>query len=224
MFANDVAQRRQIVDRAHFRFRRGHARREPQRRDQARRIGLAGAGNVEGGAVIRRGADERQSERDVDGVLEGDGLDRDQRLVVIHADRAVIGLARGVVEHGVRRQRAASLDALGAQGFDGRRDDVDLFGAERAVFAGMRIEAGDDEARMGEAETGLQILDHDAGGRDDQFARQLRERLAQRQMDRHRHDGKRRRPQHHHRLRGRPPLAASSARNSVWPGWRKPAR
>ena len=30
-----------------------------------------------------------------------------------------------------------------------------------------------------------------------------RERLAQRQMDRHRHDGKRRRPQHHHRLRRR---------------------
>ena len=140
-------------------------------------------------------------ERDVDGVLECDGLDRDQRLVVIHADRAVIGFARGGVEHGVRRQRAANRDALGAQGFDGRRDDVEIFGAERAVFAGMRVEAGDDEARMGEAETGLQIPDHDAGGRDDQFARQLRERLAQRQMDRHRHHGKRRRPQHHHRLR-----------------------
>ena len=110
-------------------------------------------------------------ERDVDGVLEGDRLDRDQRLVVIHADRAVIGLARGGVEQGVRRQRAANRDALGAQGFDGRRDDVEIFGAERAVLAGMRVEAGDDEARMGEAETGFQIPDHDAGGRDDQFAR-----------------------------------------------------
>ena len=72
MFANDVAQRRQVVDRAHEGFGRRHARGEPQRRDQARRIGLAGAGDVEGRAVIRRGADERQAERDVDGVLEGD--------------------------------------------------------------------------------------------------------------------------------------------------------
>ena len=67
-------------------LRRRHARGEPQRRDQARRIGLAGAGNVEGRAVIGRGAHERQAERDVDGVLERERLDRDQRLVVIHAD------------------------------------------------------------------------------------------------------------------------------------------
>ena len=37
--------------------------------------------------------------------------------------------------------------------------------------------------------------------RDDQLARQLRDRLAQREVDRHRHDGEGRRPQHHHRLR-----------------------
>ena len=36
---------------------------------------------------------------------------------------------------------------------------------------------------------------------DDQVGRELRERLAQRKMDGHGHDGERRRPQHHHRLR-----------------------
>ena len=123
VLANDVAQRRQVVDRAHAGSRRRHARGEPQRRDQARRIGLAGAGDVECRAVIGRGADERQSQRDVDGVLEGDRLDRDQRLVVIHADRAVVGLARRLVEHGVGRQRAPGIDAVAAQDFDGRRDD-----------------------------------------------------------------------------------------------------
>ena len=35
MFADDVAQRRQVVDRAHAGLRRRHARGEPQRRDQA---------------------------------------------------------------------------------------------------------------------------------------------------------------------------------------------
>ena len=127
MFADDVAQRRQIVDRAHEGLRRRHARGEPQRRDQARRVGLAGAGNVEGRAVIRRGADERQSQRDVDGILERDRLDRDQRLVVIHADRAVVGLARRGVKHRIRRQRPAGVDAFAAQRFDGGCDDVDVF-------------------------------------------------------------------------------------------------
>ena len=84
---------------------------------ETRRIGLAGAGDVEGRAVVRRGADERQAQRDVDGVLERDRLDRDQRLVVIHADRAVIGLARGGVEHGVGRQRAAGVDAFACAAF-----------------------------------------------------------------------------------------------------------
>ena len=113
--------------------------------------------------MIGRGADERQSQRDVDGVVEGQRLDRDQRLIVIHADRAIIGLARGVVEHGVRRQRSPDLDAVAAQDFDGGRHDGRLLGAERAVLAGVGIEAGYRKARMGEAEAGFQIGDHDAG-------------------------------------------------------------
>ena len=38
-------------------------------------VGLARAGNVEGGAVIDRYAIDRQAERDVDGGIEGDELD-----------------------------------------------------------------------------------------------------------------------------------------------------
>ena len=72
----------------------GKPRRKLERGDQARRIGLAGAGDVEGGAVVGRGAHERQAERDVDRVVERQRLDRDQRLVVIHAERGVVGLAR----------------------------------------------------------------------------------------------------------------------------------
>ena len=192
---------------------------------QARRIGLAGAGDVEGRAVIRRGADERQSQRDVDGVLEGDRLDRDQRLVVIHADRAVIGLARRGVEHGVGRQRSPDVDAFAAQRFDRRRDDFDVLGAERAVFAGMRIEAGYRKPRMGEAETGssrsatamravatISSLDSCA--------------IASR-SERWMVTGTTASAGDHSIITGcgaRPPSAASSARNSVWPGWRNPAR
>src|SRR5213078_4500844 len=104
--------------------------------------GLTGAGNVKRRAMVGRGSNERQSQRDVDGVLERQRLDRDQRLVVIHADRAVIGFARGIVEHSVRGQWPPDLDALAAQDFDRRRNDGLILTAERAVFASMRIEAG----------------------------------------------------------------------------------
>ena len=76
-----------------------------------------------------------------------------------------------------------------------------VLGAERAVFAGMGIEAGYREARMGEAEAGFQFRGHDPRRRDDQVARQLRDGVAQRKMDGHGHHGEGRGPQHHHRLR-----------------------
>ena len=84
----------------------------------------ARAGDIEGGAVIGRGAHERQAERDVDAVVEGERLDRDQRLIVIHAERHVVGRARA--PHGTcvsAGQRPARVDALGLQPRDGRRDD-----------------------------------------------------------------------------------------------------
>ena len=66
--------------------------------DQAVLVGDALAGDVEGGAVIDGGADDRQAERDVDagkllpaagrGIdLEAEQLHRDVSLVVIHRDR-----------------------------------------------------------------------------------------------------------------------------------------
>ena len=49
-------------------------------------------------------------------------------------------------------QRAARLDARRAQRGDRRRDDLDLLAAERAAFAGMRVEPGDRDDRRGDAE------------------------------------------------------------------------
>ena len=75
----------------------GRAARRAARRSAAiEAVGLrdASAGDVEGGAVVGRGAHEGQAEGDVDAVVEGDGLDRDQRLVVIHGERGVVAGAR----------------------------------------------------------------------------------------------------------------------------------
>ena len=71
MRGDDLAQRRQIAGRSvtgpPWPGRRASPRRQPQRRDEARRIGDSLAGDVEGRAMIGRGAHEGQAQRDVDG-------------------------------------------------------------------------------------------------------------------------------------------------------------
>ena len=52
------------------------------------------------------------------------------------------------------------------------RDHRAVLLAERAVLAGVRIEAGDREPRMGDAETVAQIARHDTAGLEDQIARE----------------------------------------------------
>src|SRR5204863_6609191 len=54
------------------------------RLDQAARVGAPGAGEVERGAVVDRGAHERQPERDVYALPEARVLQHRQPLVVVH--------------------------------------------------------------------------------------------------------------------------------------------
>ena len=157
--ADHLAQRRQASSRhagrreRRLRGRRGEPRRQAKRGDQARRIGAAGAGDIEGGAVVGRGAHERQPERDVDGVVEGQRLDRDQRLVVIHG-RARRRRSRAR-RHGTWCRPAADRARRCRAPADARPPGATMSRvllAERAVLAGMRIEAGDGEPRARDAE------------------------------------------------------------------------
>ena len=71
----------------------------------------------------------------------------------------------------------------------------------------MRIEAGDRETRPRQAEAGAEVAVDDARGSDDEFAGQRLRRLGKRNMNGHRHDRERLRPDHHDRkggLRPRP--------------------
>ena len=64
----------------------------------------------------------------------------------------IVTRARIFMEQRVGRQRPVRIDALGAEPSDGRRDDGAVFFAEHPVFAGMRIEPGDDQTRMRQTE------------------------------------------------------------------------
>ena len=75
------------------------------------RVGAVLAGNVECGAVVDRGAEDGDAERDIDGALEVDELHRDVALVVIHRDDEVEFTADAAEKDGVRRVRAGAVAA-----------------------------------------------------------------------------------------------------------------
>ena len=105
--ADHLAQRREFVDLRSF-CRCRHLRlrkplRELERGEQARRVRLAGAGEIERGPVIRGSADERQAERYIYRTIESERLHRREHLVVIHAERHVVAFARSRMEKRCRQ-------------------------------------------------------------------------------------------------------------------------
>ena len=150
--------------------------------------------------MVRRGPDEGKAERHVHRLVEGQSLDGDEGLIVIHAQRRIVTAPRPGVEHGVGGVGAASLQAFGAQGGDGRGDDGLVFRAQRALFPGMRVEPGDCETRAGDAEARRKIAGDDAAGLDDQLRGQRRRHGRERYVDGNGHNGEIFAPQHHHRM------------------------
>ena len=121
--------------------------------EEAVGAGDAAAGDVERGAVVGAGAGEREAEGDVHAGVEGVELEGDETLVVIHAEDAVEVAFDGAEEDGVGREGAGEVggEAAGDEGANGGGDEVGFFAAEVAVLAGVGVEAGDGDARMGDA-------------------------------------------------------------------------
>src|SRR3546814_2194215 len=107
--------------------------------------------------MVGRGADERQAEGNVATLVEIQRLDRDQRLVVIHADRGVVAGARRGMEHGIWRQRAGHIEAFGAQALDSRGNDCGIFVAHRTGLAGMSVDPCNRQPRPLDAELVAQV-------------------------------------------------------------------
>ncbi len=144
--------------------------------------------------MIGRGANEREPERHIDGVREGERLDRNQRLIVIHGDDDVIALARRGVEQRVGWMRAADGDPGALEFGQRRRDDFDLLASHRAAFAGMGIETCEGESRLRESEANAEIMRDDEAGAHQKRAGETRGNILQRDMNRRRNDGEFRRP------------------------------
>ena len=89
-------------------------------------------GNVKGGAVIGRRSHEGQTECNVHGGVEGNGLDRDQSLIMVHSNGGVVALASTVVEDGIGRMGPSHVVAIVTQIVQRGDDDLDFFSAEFA--------------------------------------------------------------------------------------------
>ena len=93
MRGDHLAQRRQGVLHAVAPTRAPALASLPARRKAAIRLdgsALPSSGDVEGRAVIGRGAHERQAQGDVHRGIEGERLDRDERLIMVHADCDIV--------------------------------------------------------------------------------------------------------------------------------------
>ena len=174
------------------------------------RIGTTAAGQFECRAVIDRGTNDRQAERDIDAMAESRVLERGQPLVVVHRQHRIALGQHGRREHGVGRLRPEQSHALGTQPVEYRHDDLDLLAPEVAPFAGMRIEAGNQDARRGYP-VFLPAYQH-AGCAACVPAGRLRHRrrhVLQRQVGRRQRDAQRARPssgEHHDDQRRARPL------------------
>ena len=174
--------------------------------------------DVERRAMIRRRTHERQAEGHVDAAVEGERLDRDQRLVVVHRDDRIVGLARLGVEQGIGGMRSRDRQPFRQKRRDCRTDDGLVLAPDRACFARVRIETGHRDAWLLDAEILDQPGMHDAHGFEDEVTGYHRGDGREGNVDRQRHHAQFDRGQHHHRtvtlcreMRGRP----GRARNSV---------
>ena len=108
-------------------------------------------------------------------------------------------------EHGIGRIGAAGIDAFGARGLHGRRDEETLFVAKEPAFASMRVEPGHGDARRLDAERNQRLL-RDAQRLPDRVEAQRVDGVAQREVDRHQHHPQLVIGQHHAHWRQRATL------------------
>src|SRR6266436_10018241 len=121
--------------------------RKLSRLDQAARVGLAGSGELERGAVIDRSTHERQAEGHVHSASKARVFEHWEALVMVHGERAIGGAQPLRHEQRVRRNRTARRDARGRGGGDRGRDDLEVLASGMPGLPAVRVEPGAENAR-----------------------------------------------------------------------------
>ena len=102
--------------------------------------------------MIDGGANNGQAQRDIDRMAKAGVLQNRQALVVVHRKDCVLVAGRRRKRR-ICRQRSANAHSRAGQFANDRGDDGLVLSAEMAAFAGMRVEAADDDLRVVDTET-----------------------------------------------------------------------
>ena len=166
------------------------------------RLGEVSPGDVHRRAVVHARANGRNTEGDVHAFLEGDGLDRDQALVVVHGDHDVRLALDGPAKHRVGGQGPHGVDALGASLCDGRGNDRGVLAAETAALARVTVDAADGDSRLGDSEESSQGVVGQTQRAQDPFGADRSKHLPERHVNRGQHDAERSAGEHHRHALG----------------------
>src|SRR3546814_1803314 len=102
-------------------------------------VAASSSGDIEGGAMIGRGADDRQPERQIDPVVEMQRLERRERLIVIGAEQRVILRPDRRREQRVGGERPLDEQPFADQLRDRGGNDPQFLVAKLPAFAGMGV-------------------------------------------------------------------------------------
>ena len=112
--------------------------------------GYAATGDLEGGAVVRAGAYEREAERDIHPFVERMKFERDQPLVVIHAKHSVKFPLDRAVENRVWSERPLK-DTTRGQLLNSGCNHLDLLATEVSIFTSVGIQTSHGDTGTGNA-------------------------------------------------------------------------
>ena len=103
---------------------------------------FSGSGEIIGGAVINRGADDGQAQGHVNRVMKMDQFDGNESLVMIHGNHRIEFPFVGPVENGVGRKGPGYLVRAFLELPDHRLNQLQFLAPKAALLSGMGIETG----------------------------------------------------------------------------------
>jgi hypothetical protein len=118
--------------------------------------------------------------------MKGMQLQGNQTLIVIHAEDGVPFAVHGVMKNRIGGKGAPKgcglrIAGCASQFLQRREDHIRLFCSDSAGLAGMRIEAGNSDARIGQAQLAKKVFEKETDS-DDLFAAQRSRHFAQRNV------------------------------------------
>lgn len=141
--------------------------------------------------MVRAGPWKWQAQRDIHPFIEGVELERDQTLVMIHAQNAVELALYDAIKKCIRRMRARNLRRTiqgEAKRFNCRRDDIDLFSAQIPILTGVRVQTGNCNTRPTDAANGKERGQEASHSHDFRLTQKFWD-IGQRNMRRDKRDG-----------------------------------